>query len=115
MEAHMPTSLAHLLAGAGESSLTGNPDVIISTIAVDSRRAEPGALFVCLRGTRADGHDHAAQAVERGAVAVLAERDVAVPAGTTVVRVPDTLTALSPIAAAFYARPSEALTIVGVT
>ena len=111
----MPKSLAHLLAGAGESSLTGNHDVIISSIAVDSRRAEPGALFVCLRGTRADGHDHAAEAVERGASVVLAEREVAVAPHTTVVRVPDALAALSPIAAMFYDRPSEALTIVGVT
>src|SRR5579863_381339 len=115
MQAHMPKSLAHLLAGAGESSLTGNPDVIISSIAVDSRRAEPGALFVCLRGMRADGHDHAAAAAERGAVGVLAEHDVVVPARTTVVRVPDALAALSPVAAALYDRPSEALTVIGVT
>ncbi len=113
MNSHMPKPLALLLAGAGDSSLTGNPDVTISSIAVDSRRVEPGALFVCLRGLRADGHDHAAHAVERGAVAVLAQRDVAVDA--TVVRVADALAALSPIAAAFYDHPSEALTVVGVT
>jgi UDP-N-acetylmuramoyl-L-alanyl-D-glutamate--2,6-diaminopimelate ligase len=113
MKSHMPKPLALLLAGAGDSSLTGNPDVTISSIAVDSRRVEPGALFVCLRGLRADGHDHAADAVARGAVAVLAQRDVAVDA--TVVRVADPLAALSPIAAALYDHPSEVLTIVGVT
>jgi len=113
MNPHMPKPLALLLAGAGDSSVTCNPDVTISSIAVDSRRVEPGALFVCLRGERAYGHDHAAQAVRRGAVAVLAGRDVAVDA--TVVRVADPLAALSPIAAAFHDHPSDALTVVGVT
>ena len=58
MTEHMPKSLASLIAGAGDSSLSGNPDVTIASIAVDSRRAEPGALFACLRGARHDGHEH---------------------------------------------------------
>src|SRR5690348_16009284 len=115
MHGYMPKPLALALAGAGDSSLTGNPDVTITSIAVDSRRVEPGALFVCLRGARDDGHAFAARAVAAGAVAVLAEHDVDVPAGITVARVADTLAALSPVAAAFYDHPSEALTIVGVT
>src|SRR5690242_10410748 len=111
----MPKSLAQLIAGAGESSLSGNPDVTIVSIAVDSRRVEPGALFVCLRGARDDGHEHVAEAVSRGAVAVLAERPIAAPHGVTLARVPDALAALSPIAAALYDHPSETLTVVGVT
>jgi UDP-N-acetylmuramoyl-L-alanyl-D-glutamate--2,6-diaminopimelate ligase len=115
MNPQMPKPLALLLAGAGDSSLTGNPDVTISSIAVDSRRVEPGALFVCLKGQRFDGHDHAPEAVARGAAAVLAEREVEVGTQVTVARVASTLRALSPIAAALYDRPSEALTVVGVT
>lgn len=115
MPSHMPKSLADLLAGAGESSLSGNPDVTIDSIAVDSRRVEPGALFVCLRGARADGHEHVAEAIERGAVTVLAQRQVGVSGGITLVRVPDVLAALSPVAAAFYDKPSDALSVVGVT
>lgn len=115
MTSHMPKTLADLVAGAGDSSLSGDPDVSIASIAVDSRRVEPGALFVCLRGARDDGHEHVADAVARGAVAVLAERAVAVPAGVTLARVRDPLAALSPIAAALYDHPSRALTTVGVT
>src|SRR5690348_1956261 len=111
----MPKSLAQLIAGAGESSLSGNPDVTIASIAVDSRRVEPGALFVCLRGARDDGHEHVAEAVAGGAVAVLAERPIAVPGDVALVRVHDALAALSPIAATLYDHPSQELTIAGVT
>src|SRR5215469_2451495 len=115
MTSTMPKSLADLIAGAGMSSLSGNPDVTIASIAVDSRRVEPGALFVCLRGARDDGHEHVAEAVSRGAVAVLAERPIAAPDQTALVRVPDALAALSPIAATLYDHPSQKLTIAGVT
>ena len=111
----MPKTLAQLLAGAGESSISGNPDVTVTSIAVDSRAAEPGALFVCRPGASTDGHAHAAEAVARGATAVVAQRPVDLPAGVPVVSVPDTLAALSPIAAAFFDSPSAALTVVGVT
>lgn len=115
MNPQMPKTLAQLLAGAGHSSTIGIPDVIISSIAVDSRRVEPGALFVCLRGSRADGHDFAARAVQQGAAAVLAERRLELPASATLVLVEDALAALSPIAAAMENRPSESLTVIGVT
>ena len=48
-------------------------------VVVDSRQAVPGGLFVALPGTRADGHDHAGEAVAAGAVAVLAARELDVP------------------------------------
>src|SRR5690348_6102430 len=102
MHSDMPKTLANVLAGAGDSTVSGNPDVTIGSIAVDSRRACPGALFVCLPGGVTDGHLYAADAVARGAVAVLAQREVDVLANTIVARVPDTLAALSPISAAFY-------------
>ncbi len=48
----------------------------ITTTVIDSRQAEPGALFVALKGERADGHDYVADAFSRGAVAAIVERDV---------------------------------------
>lgn len=54
--------------------------VVTGTVEFDSRRITPGALFLALPGARADGHDHAASAVDAGAVAVLAARPVGVPA-----------------------------------
>lgn len=60
--------------------LTGErPDGLgepISTTVVDSRRVEPGALFVALKGEHVDGHDFVAQAFSQGAVAAIVQREV---------------------------------------
>lgn len=50
--------------------------VEIEDITCDSRKVMPGMLFVCIKGAAQDGHDHAAQAVERGAAAVLVQHDL---------------------------------------
>jgi UDP-N-acetylmuramyl-tripeptide synthetase len=115
MTSIMPTQLRRLLADAGDARVNGDPEVLISSITVDSRAVEHGALFVCIRGEHNDGHAFVGEAVRDGAAAILAEHPVDVPKGTTVVEVPDALAALSPIAAEFYGKPSEALTCVGVT
>jgi UDP-N-acetylmuramoyl-L-alanyl-D-glutamate--2,6-diaminopimelate ligase len=112
---HMPKSLAQLLAGAGDSSVTGDPDVAITSIAVDSRRAQPGSLFFCLRGSRSDGHDHIAAAIAAGASAVVVDRQVPAHGGVPIVTVPDSLAALSHVSAAFFDHPSRKLIVVGVT
>jgi UDP-N-acetylmuramoyl-L-alanyl-D-glutamate--2,6-diaminopimelate ligase len=115
MASAMPMPLRQLLAGVGGELIGGNPDVSITSISVDSRRVEPGALFVCLTGARDDGHVHAGQAVESGAAAVLSEHPLVLPPHTPVFVVPDTLAALSRVAAEFFGHPSDALTVVGVT
>ncbi|WP_297669466.1 UDP-N-acetylmuramoyl-tripeptide--D-alanyl-D-alanine ligase [uncultured Desulfovibrio sp.] len=78
----------------------------------DSREAAPGALFVCIPGSRVDGHDYARAAAERGASALLASR--ALPeAGIPVLRVDDTVRALGKIAALWRGRTKAR--VVGVT
>jgi UDP-N-acetylmuramoyl-tripeptide--D-alanyl-D-alanine ligase len=52
----------------------GDPELAITSIVADSRLAAPGALFVCLRGSRRDGHSFAGAAAARGAAAILCER-----------------------------------------
>lgn len=71
-------SLLVNLAGKVDSfSLTGDPSkVVITGISYDSREVSPGDLFCCIPGALDDGHVHAGQAVERGAVSVLYERDL---------------------------------------
>ena len=54
-------------------------EVVVDSLSIDSRTVAPGGLFVALRGERHDGHDHAAQAAERGAAALLVHREVEVP------------------------------------
>lgn len=85
----------------------------ITGITADSRKVKPGDLFICLRGFTVDGHAFAAKAVEQGAVAVLADCELEVPA--TVVRVPDTRRAMAMIADLFYGSPTRELKVIGVT
>lgn len=87
--------------------------VEVTSIGHDSRTVEAGALFCCLAGRRADGHRFAAEAVSRGAVAVLAERDIEVEA--TRVLVDDARVQMGRAAASFWGHPSRRLSVVGVT
>ena len=84
----------------------------------DSRQVEAGDLFVCVPGERVDGHDFAAQAVERGAVTLVAsgERveelsDLGVP----VVGVGDPRAVMASVAAAHEGYPGRTLTTIGIT
>ena len=87
----------------------------MKAVAYDSRKATPGSVFVALKGQKADGRAFAAQALGKGATAVVAETppppDVTAP--WIVVR--DARLALARLAAAFYGHPSRDLTVVGIT
>jgi UDP-N-acetylmuramoyl-L-alanyl-D-glutamate--2,6-diaminopimelate ligase len=85
-------------------------------IRLDSRAILPGEVFVALKGTRVDGHDHLADALARGALAAVvdARRLDRLPAGPWLA-VPDTAPALAKAAAAFHGHPADRLDIAGVT
>lgn len=85
----------------------------VRDVVFDSRRAEPGSLFCCVPGEHHDGHDHAADAVASGAVALLCERPLAV--GVPELVVPDVRAAMGPVAARVHGDPSRHLDVVGVT
>ncbi len=85
----------------------------IAAITHDSRAVTPGALFCCVRGERADGHDLAAGAVTAGAAALLCER--ALPVAVPQAIVACTRAAMAPAAATFFGHPSRHLSVVGVT
>jgi UDP-N-acetylmuramoyl-L-alanyl-D-glutamate--2,6-diaminopimelate ligase len=87
--------------------------VRVTDLAYDARAVSPGALFVCVPGQRADGHDFAADAVAAGAVALLVERPLDVPVPQLVVA--DARLAMALAADAFYGRPTRELEVVGVT
>ena len=88
-------------------------DPQVSAICYDSRRVVRGALFAAVRGTRVDGHEFVADALSRGAAALLVERPVTAP--VPVVQSPDVRRSLAQAAAAFYGRPSDDLFMVGIT
>lgn len=106
-------SLEQLFEGI-HASVQGQPLRPISSIATDSRLVQPGALFFCLRGERADGHTYVREALAAGAVAIVSDRAVDSGDAARVV-VADPLAALSKVAATFYGDPSESLVLVGVT
>ena len=99
------------------TQVNGDTSRLITGVTIDSRRSSPGGLFVALRGEHADGHLFVRQAVAQGAIAVVVEagHQPVVPSHVTVVHVPDTRRALSPLAAAFYGDPSQSLDIAGLT
>ncbi len=87
-------------------------------IAFDSRTAGPGSVFVAVGGVKEDGAKYAADAVARGATALVVRKGAALPAGCEAARVfevDDERLALSELAAAFYGDPSRRLSVYGVT
>jgi UDP-N-acetylmuramoyl-L-alanyl-D-glutamate--2,6-diaminopimelate ligase len=103
------------LAVTAPAGAAGDP--VVTGVAYDSRRVQPGEAFVAVyhRGYAADRHEFAAGAVRAGAAAVVVQRPVEVPPGTPVVSVPDTAEALGWLAAGFYGMPSQRLGLAGVT
>ena len=91
----------------------GAPAVEISGLAYSSGSVAPGYLFFCVRGFKADGHDYAADAVERGAAALVCERPLGL--GVPEVIVDDARAAMGPVAARFHGDPTAELRVVGVT
>ena len=108
------SEIVQMLPGAQRQ---GN-DVDVTEIVYDSRTAQSGALFVALRGAKSDGHDFIAQALNRGAAALMIHADRAGWYGAhdlpTIV-VPNTRAILPFLSAEFYGRPSEQLDLIGVT
>ncbi|MGA2759328.1 MAG: UDP-N-acetylmuramoyl-L-alanyl-D-glutamate--2,6-diaminopimelate ligase [Candidatus Cybelea sp.] len=117
MAADTQIALTTLLDRLPAATVTGDRAQVVTSIEIDSRSVSPGALFVALRGSHTDGHLHVAQAIERGASAVVVEESaqVADPARATVIRVADSKRALSVLSAAFYGDPSRRLDVIGVT
>src|SRR5581483_11683293 len=97
----------------GAVEVVGRAPVEVRDLAYDARAAGPGALFFCVPGARADGHDFAPEAVANGAVALVVERRLDLDVPQVVVR--DARLAMAPAAAAFFGRPTEELEIAAVT
>ena len=102
-----------LIAALAPSDVLGRAPVEIADLAYDARAAGPGTLFFCVPGTRADGHEFAADAVANGAVALVVERPLELDVPQLVV--PSARTAMAVAADEFFGRPTEELQVAGVT
>lgn len=105
--------LERLITALGPLEVRGGAPTDIADLAYDARQVGPGALFFCVPGDRADGHDFAEEAVGRGAAALVVERpvDLSVPQ----LIVPSARSAMGIAADEFFERPTEELVAAGVT
>ena len=107
--------LKKLLERLDYKVIQGSDDIEVTALANDSRKAEKGSAFVCISGAVSDGHRFVADVAEKGAAAVVVEKETEAPAGLTVIRVDDTRYALALMSAAYFGYPAEKLKIIGIT
>src|SRR6267154_1236142 len=106
--------LKTLIDGISVRQIIGTLDRPVESIAYDSRRAQRNGLFVALRGGKSDGHQFIAQAIEKGASVIVAEREEKYPRATCLV-VENSRTALADLSRVFYGRPGDRLKLAAVT
>ncbi|EFN91907.1 UDP-N-acetylmuramoyl-L-alanyl-D-glutamate--2,6-diaminopimelate ligase [Prevotella amnii] len=108
--------LTDLLSEVKTLSITGDTDIDITGVNIDSRKIDVGHIFVAIKGTQVDGHCFINKAIESGAKAILLED---VPSelkdGITYIQVESTEKEVGKIATMFYGNPSKKLKLVGVT
>lgn len=101
----------------------GDLETEVTEVVYDSRKVTPGCLFICIKGQKYDSHDYVTEIIEKGAAALVVERDVKISACTatnppgdiTVIRVGNTRYAMAYIAAAWFGNPAEKLKVIGIT
>lgn len=108
-------TLAKLLEKIEYSVMIGSVDTEISTLVYDSRKVEKDSVFVCISGAVRDAHDFIPDVVEKGAAAVIVEKDVTPIDGVTYIKVENTRIALANMAAAYFDYPATKLKTIGIT
>jgi len=108
--------LTELLKAIQPVQLTGNSDIEITGVNIDSRLIEDGHLFMAMRGTQTDGHTYITTAIEKGAIAILCEEmPKQLTENITYIQVKDCEDAVGKLATTFYGNPTSKLELVGVT
>ena len=107
--------LAELLEGIPTYSLNGHGELEVKGLGYDSRRIQPGDLFVAIKGHSQNGHDYLSDAIRNGAVALVAEEFGESYSGVSKIRVHDSRDALAKLAARFYGNPYNEVDIIGIT
>ena len=108
--------LKELLNDLNIVSIIGDTEIDVTGVNIDSRRIQPGHLFVAMKGTQVDGHQFIGKAIELGASVVLCQDlPETMTEGVTFVQVESTEDAVGPVATMFYGNPTAKLKLVGVT
>lgn len=126
--------LSELLAGVEYELLQGDIDIEIADVEYDSRKVKENALFVCVSGFTTDGHGFISGAHEKGAKALIVEKDLEgchqamakaaeekgfgdtyVPYNMTVIKVENARKALAIVSATWFGNPAKELVVIGLT
>ncbi|MEM0529770.1 UDP-N-acetylmuramoyl-L-alanyl-D-glutamate--2,6-diaminopimelate ligase [Zongyangia sp. HA2173] len=105
--------LSQLLQAIGSQQTCA--DCEINQVTCDSRRVEKDSLFVCIKGLKFDGHDHAQKAIEGGAAAIVCQHPLDLGEFPNQFVVEDTREAYALLSAAICGNPAKSLKLVGVT
>ena len=111
-------NLATLLEGISDYKCFGSADIEIKGIAADSRKIKENSLFVAVRGLTVDGHDFVHEAINKGAVVIIGEREypkTGIPKQVTYIKVQDSKEALGVVVANWYGTNKANFKIIGVT
>lgn len=108
--------LKDVLSDLSYDILQGTLEVEIEDICWDSRVVSEKSLFICVKNKNIDRHEYALSAIEKGAIALVVEREVEnIPRDIAVIRVKDSRKAMAIISEKYYGNPSEKLNLVGIT
>ena len=112
--------LNSLLKGLENFKAKGDLNINITNVESNSKKVTKDSLFVAIKGFDFDGHAYVAEAIERGATAVMLDlsadlKSVKIPAGVTVIISENTRVALAKVACNFYGNPSKKFKVIGVT
>jgi len=108
--------LKNILYGLSLQNVVGITDRTVRALQFDSRKVESGDCYVAQRGTKVDGHNFIAQAIEKGATTIVCEKIPEVEVNdVTFVQVEDSSQALGEMAHTFYGQPSDRFQLIGVT
>lgn len=106
--------LVNLLKNVPAKEIQGSLDLEINGLSQDSRTVETGNLFLCVKGTKFDGHQYLKQAAEKGAVAAVLESMPEDTWGLTCIQVADVSKTIYDLAGTFYGYPDRKLQLIGV-
>jgi UDP-N-acetylmuramoyl-L-alanyl-D-glutamate--2,6-diaminopimelate ligase len=123
LEKNMPEkNLKNLIAGIEIAESLGNWSSEIENIAFDSRKMQPGGLFVAIPGGRHDGSAFIREALDKGAIAIITEASLESLSSlhidrenVSLIRVTDSRKSLAIVSANFYGDPSAQLNLTGIT
>ncbi len=107
--------IRNLLENITYSLVQGNIDEDITEIIYDSRKVSNGCMFVCIKGSKTDGHNFVQEALEKGAKVILTEKIILADESITVIRTENSREALAKISMNYYLEPQKKLCMIGIT